>query len=239
MSTTSPWQIDGSIARLRLPRVSAQVDFIRPADGVHSIAMGDTKLSGQSWLGVELSGERPTIDEIDAYVRGSDLIVTYAETPSRPLRAQVYWRAIESVRRGTLAAIELVASVQTSLLDACPRLSAQSFVAAGEIVSLGEAALSTSHSDSLERVARGVLIRPSRTNYSYVEMIAGDAVDDEHLETSGSRVHIEHGLFADWLEKGVILRTRVRGVLVERDADLASANAELDEFLAATLPLTT
>jgi hypothetical protein len=239
MSTTSPWQFDGSIARLRLLRVSAKLDVVRPADGLSAIAIGEMTLSGHSWLGVELTGERPTISEVDAYVRGSDLIVTYAQTPNRPLRAQVYWRAIESAHQGTLAAIELVASVQTSLLDACPRLSVQSIVSAGEIVAFGEGEQSATGSDSLEQVGRGVLIRPSGANYSYAEIIAGSNVDDDHLEISSGRVRIEHGLFADRLEKGVILRTRVRGVLVARDGDLAAANVELDDFLATALPLTT
>jgi hypothetical protein len=239
MSSFSPWQIDGSMARLRLTQFSAQVDFIRPAAGLHSIVIAEKPQAGQSWLGVELAGETPTISEIDAYVRGSDLIVTYAETATRPLRAQLYWRAIESLPQGALASVELVASVQTSLLDACPRLSAQSFVAAGELVPLGESAETIAGSDSLERAARGLLIRPAGANYSCADIITGGTRDDDRVDSTGGRVHIVHDLFADRLEKGVILRTRIRSVLVARDADLSAANAELEDFLATALPLTT
>ncbi len=68
-------------------------------------------------LGVDLPAVDLTsaADELDCYVRGGDLVATYHETHTRKRRGQVYWRI---VNRGTAReqhAIELVASVQTSL----------------------------------------------------------------------------------------------------------------------------
>jgi hypothetical protein len=233
MNASALWKMDGTTARTRLPRFSGQVQCTHPQDGLHAIQCDGQALAAHAWLAIELPGERPTAAEVEAYVRGSDLIVTYAETATRPLRAQAYWRMIEPGSKGLLAAIELVASVQTNLLDACPRITARSLVAGGELLSIGEFPRK-----SEEVGGRGFLIRPAGATFSYAEMIAGGAGHDDRVETAASRIRLEHDLFADWLEKGVILRTRIRGVLLERAGDLAAATDQFNEFLATALPLT-
>jgi hypothetical protein len=56
---------------------------------------------------------------------------------------------------------------------------------------------------------------------------------------SGRTTQLRHELFSERLEKGVILRARVRGVVLERADDVRHAAAMFNEFLHAELPLTT
>ena len=50
---------------------------------------------------------------------------------------------------------------------------------------------------------------------------------------------LSHRLFAERLEKGVILRSRIRGLFVPRDHDTELAQSEYRRFAASEPPLTT
>ena len=57
----------------------------------------------------------------DCFVRGGDLVATYAQVHARPVRLQVYWRPIPTAHFvDSVAAIDVQVSVQTSLLEANP-----------------------------------------------------------------------------------------------------------------------
>ena len=59
----------------------------------------------------------------------SDLVATYHETHTRKRRGQVYWRIVKLATTPEQHAIELVASVQTSLLDSDPTVEIHSTLA--------------------------------------------------------------------------------------------------------------
>jgi hypothetical protein len=67
---------------------------------------------------------------LDAYCRGSDLIATYGPSDLFPFRYQAYWRHQRAIYPGALAAVELVVSIQTQLLDTQPRLTVSSLLPA-------------------------------------------------------------------------------------------------------------
>jgi hypothetical protein len=206
-------------------------------------------LEGTNLLGVDLRGATTLSPGIEHYARGGDLIATYDETPQRPLRAQVYWRAAGGERLGVIAAIELLASVQTSLLDTCPQLTTCSSLTASDMFRLldsrrGTFESATSHSGSRDGTPSCFVFRLASLPISYVEMVAPSAVQTTQLTTerhheSLLRVRLVHQLFAERLEKGVILRARVLGLMVERDDDLAVAARDYAAFVAAAPPLTT
>jgi hypothetical protein len=58
-------------------------------------------------------------------------------------------------------------------------------------------------------------------------------------DPAGSSLRLAHHLFAEHLEKGVILRTWVLGVVLDRAGDAAAALDAYRAFLATPLPLTT
>ncbi len=150
-----------------------------------------------------------------------------------------------------MAAIELVASVQTALLDSCPRLTLGSQLLATEAFQLTDAAGGTFTSlvppqNDPDPESTGApfcyLFRFSGRQYSYAEMIHPSDAHASHwdgwLHGTEYRLQLRHELFADRLEKGVILRARVLGVLLDRRDDKAATVRHWRSFLDESLPLT-
>jgi hypothetical protein len=253
MTSDERWHsIDGRL-QLRRPRFSADVDVRAPSLGLHNVRVDDQPFEDFALLGVELPS-RACSNDVDHFVRGDDVIATYPETAEWPLRAQIYWRsgAIEPV--GTIAAIELIASMQTSLLDACPRLNAQSRLPGCETLRLTDLGKGTftnvtlpadhvwPHAGQTEQ-ARCFLFRLTGTTLSYAEMVAPLGADQTQLDASRGKgangpARLVHQLFTERLEKGVILRARVLGLLMERDGDLERAARQYAAFLSQAPPLT-
>ena len=87
-----------------------------------------------------------------------------------------------------------------------------------------------------------LLFRLPDVDLSYVEMV--HPADFQHDELSpgrpgGGALRIAHRLFRTSLEKGVILRARVRGVFVNRRDDAEAAAECYAAFAAADPPLGT
>ena len=82
--------------------------------------------------------------------------------------------------------------------------------------------------------------RPNRVDLTYVEMIhpadfQHDAVGEDNPE--GRTLRITHHLFRTNLEKGVILRARVRGVFLSQQNDAKVVAQCYARFAAADPPL--
>jgi hypothetical protein len=167
------------------------------------------------------------------------------------MRTQIYWRAVENRAAGAVAAIELLVSVQTSLLDSCPKLQTHSTVVADSVFRVEsngadrytEVALD-GRTDGVERAsAAGYVFRLAGSELSYAEMAhpadARLARFESRPQGASWRIQIAHELFAERLEKGVILRGRALGLLLNRGDDLRAASAQFAAFLAAEPPLTT
>lgn len=233
------WQARQQAMRLELPRLTAIVDPLQPARGLHDIHIDGIPTSPARVLQVELPpAEQPGID---AFVRAGDLAITYAERPAPAMRTQVYWRAGSHAQQDAIAAIELLVSVQTSLLDSCPRLVARSELFVDEVLCLDDTGRGQSAIPANEPC--GYLFRPAGQEFSYAEMIHPADAHGTRLESQavdgGQRVELSHQLFAERLEKGVILRARVLGLWVDRAGDQDAAAKHFQAFLAAKLPLTT
>lgn len=249
------WHAENNAVRLDLARASLVASPLDPADGLSHWQIDKRLLSNFHPLRVELPAIKSShaAGDADFYVRGGDLIVTYAERPERALRAQIYYRAASHVARGAIAAIELVASVQTSLLDSCPRLAIRSDATASEAFQLSDiepatfvsVAPTADPAGSNDRSGRPdcYLFRLPSGKYSYAEMVSPAAAQQSELicepEGADFRIQLIHQLFAERLEKGVILRARVLGVLLDRDGDQAAAASHYASFLTEELPLTT
>ena len=265
------WQVEGQKARLLDAPVEAAIDLAHPERGL-SVNVPDAPKTGPrlSVLGFVLgdAGQRDRV-EIDAYVRQSDLIATFERAAPRPMRAQVYWRWLEpsefapDFAAAVLVAFDLIASVNTSLLDVDPVSSAGSSIepvaavlnlaqnkAAGlEAVQVGSAA-DRRDGAAVRQIARdsgtGCFIsRIADGSYSWVEMVhptdfrgSKATLGDSSSLPDYCAVRLVHELFEQRLEKGVILRARIRGALVKQDSDIDCAIAALGRFSAAEPPLT-
>ncbi len=250
------WQdVDDRTVRLQLERFAAIVDPNNPAGGLQEVTVDGQEIAGFHPLAPELppipAGEAARATE--RYTRGGDLVVTYNDRPAPQMRSQIYWRAAAHDRQGAIAAIGLVASVQTSLLDSCPLFATRSQLLAGEAFRLNDLEKGTFTSivppsneadpDGEPTTPHCYLFRLPGRQYSYAEMIhpadSQSSSWDGWLHGTEFRLQLRHELFAEHLEKGVILRARILGVLVDRRDDKAAIARHWAAFLAEDLPLTT
>jgi hypothetical protein len=179
----------------------------------------------------------------DWHVRGQDLVVSYGDDASRPLWVDLLWRATPGDgRQAIVAALDLIVSVRTPLLDSRPRMSVVSELLGDNVRRLigatSRAFTPISLVDSMRMSpAEGpscVLFQLPDTPLSYVEMIhPSDFVEDELLRLPAPRaLALRHGLFVGNLEKGVVLRCRLRGAFVPRENDEPIAAACYGQFVA-------
>jgi hypothetical protein len=233
---SAAWQLDGHVAKLAVADLEISVDVAAPSNGLSLRRKAASLIEAQQILCVEL-GNRDPLDaaSVDVFARGQDLVATYAERPPRHVRAQVYWRSIAadefapSLPQSVAIAFDLILSVNTSVLDEDPKSTVRSSVAsAAEIV-------------NVEGAPGCFMIRRGGAGLTYVEMVhPADYQESEAFidDSAPPRGQLAHRLFAERLEKGVILRARVRAGLVDRQSDEAAALAAYQRFAAAEPPLT-
>jgi hypothetical protein len=131
---------------------------------------------------------------IETYVRGSDLVTTHPATAERPTRVQVYWRRWHDLSESISAALELIVSVQTHLLDSDPTVVLETMALHGSHA--------RTHADYAELISdeRHLLVLPHPHDDTKFEMVQNSA--------DGFSI-LRHKLFQNRLEKGVILRGRL------------------------------
>jgi hypothetical protein len=183
----------------------------------------------------------------DQYIRGRDLVLSSETVSDDRLRCQFYWRLL-SWNDLPANGLELIVSVQTGLLDSNPASDVQSQLDADEVLKWRAnrwepVSWSTSPEDPPIGQAVGLLLfRLHGVPFSYLEMVH----PADHYRSGVSRIggsahqmrsHFE--LFPEHLEKGVIRRARLRGCLLPRDRDTATAEILHREFAASAPPLTT
>jgi len=219
------WQLDGSKARLETSRLTCELDLAWPGRGLTKLAgslvagsldpSNAFSAEGAAIMQLTLPGNATLLT--DAYVRGNDLVATYDESADLPCRTQVYWR-IEN--ESDFLGIQLIVSVQTSLLDSAPSLTVASQVAGS--VRLVE-----------EGVALMSLLDP---NVSYVEVTDGSNVESTIIQNNSQ---ITNKLFPGSLEKGVIRRARILGCFLSASSAEQTARTLHERFVRSAPPLTT
>ena len=255
----SVWRLENDTKRkrctawLQFGRLSAMVDLGRPQEGLSEIHLGSDTLAETRLLGIA-TDRLTAAEEVllpEAHVRGSQLVAAYEEAPNRPLRVDASWRVLRAnPTEEFLIGVELVVSVQTHLLDGCPELSAQSRLAAEETLHLRDVTsgeyqtlpLSPGRVSTVEPADGSpcLLFRLVGTDLSYAEMV--HPADFRRAELTGSgedgeTVHVRHRLFSESIEKGVLLRARVRGLFLPREDDMRVAATCYAAFAAAEPPL--
>ncbi len=260
VATTSacPWRLDRYHARLQSDRLCATIDLQRPEAGLGSLSLDGQPVGGQI-LGVELpssalqalpvGSSEDTGFQVDAYVRGHDLVTTYSANTSWPFRTQLYWRVLPAGAVSRIAAIELIVSVQTQLLDSQPRLRSISQLCGESIERLldaqaarmGPATGAMSPRDGTSCVR----LRAEGGAVAYAEMVHPLDFTESTLESrhtpSGALMKswwLRHQLLSEKLEKGVILRARVLGVFLNLPDDAIDVAGNYDEFARSEPPLT-
>lgn len=255
----SPWVQNNQAAALRLDGLKAALDFSWPDLGLNALHAGHESLPG-SLLKVQfapsatsLSGASslPTAPRASTefYLRGGDAVADYPATDPFPFRSLIYWRVLEGSEPPAVAALEAIVSTQTDLLDSHPRISVSTSLPALELWRLTNLEKAEFKQIALLKAepqqvhySQGpgcYLWRLSGERWSFAEMLPPSDFHSTDIVSDGAGMFtLSHRLFERSLEKGVILRARVRGVLLERGRDAVCAMEWYRDLLKSEPPLT-
>jgi hypothetical protein len=247
------WRLDQHIACLEAERLHARLNWQHPANGLIDVCLEKTKVAGAGLLGVKMAADFicPPGFMSEGYFRGADFIAAYEQAQFLPGRVDALWR-VPSPRPDDffLAAVDLIVSVRTYLLESRAEIAVESRLPETEMLRLVDAdtaefarlsgesakAMILSTQDGLGCV----VFRLPEGEISYAEMV--HPVDFQHDEleadlAAGRFWLLRHRLFSVPLEKGVLLRCRVRGAFFPRHDDLRATAACYRAFAAAQPPL--
>lgn len=234
--SAASWTLAGRQATCRMGRVAASLDLDDPADGLR-VGWSPADTEPDHLLGLDLGSRCPPNDH---WLRGPDITATYEPSDQRRLRATASWR--QHAGDVDVAAWQLIASAQTSLLDSDPAVAVVSSIATTESICLARGRAATAWTrlradESPFADASAVLVPRSNGCAVLVAAHPGDAPNLTVSRERG-RIRLVCRLFTQQLEKGVLLRSRVLAA-VGPSGDTAWADRLLAEFHAAPPPLTT
>jgi len=242
------WKLDGVDATLEVAGVVTRVDVAHPAQGYLSSASNGRFMQ---LLPAEMTGPR-TLKLADAYVRGTDLVALYEPLSPHQVQPQVYWRSRRDEARQAVG-VEMIVSMQTSLLDSNPETVVATGMPIGDVWSpSGEQAntlellehagfpLELAGDDGSQRPSL-VVYQPRDTPFSYLEMVhPADFVGTQVELNKWGETWTTTRLFSERLEKGVIRRARIAGWHLPRKSDVLGSAWDLyAQFAGEALPLTT
>jgi len=234
------------------------MDLAYPSRGLQAITWDGAALSDAALMQVTVARGDERAERIeDAYIRGNDLIVTYAEGSDREVRPQVCrrqvrWRVVHQPHAAPGIVLEVLVSVQTQYLDSDPRVQVTSVLPGREWMLLsGGAAASdyrpVSWPDASPQVVdvaaacQALLARLPALACSYGHILTPNDLVHARLSWDAARraTALETTYFAGRLEKGVLRRARSRAVLMPRTGDAELLAELLRETVATAPPLTT
>ncbi len=243
------WQLDGFQAHASLGGgIAGSIDLLEPASGLSLRTAHGQCVTAFALELPAVTAERAD-SMLDAWARGADLVATYAERLPLHTRGQVYFRAhrCDSASAST-PILELIASAQTSLLDSEPGVIVRSRVPAREALLLSDLAsgnvsridLPPSGEPVLQTTGIACFLFPlAQEDITYVEMIhPADFSGCSLRRLKTGEIELATPLFRGRLEKGVILRSRLRALFLNKAGDTAIASKCFSEFAASDPPLT-
>ena len=248
------WRLERRRARLESAWLAGRVDSTRPDRGLFDVVPAPGSLDEAQLLGLAMPSLDPhqAAAPVEFLARGAELLVAYEASEGWPVRVDAAWRVVTpSAGDEVRVAIELLLSVRTDAPDSRPKMAVHSVLAADQVLRAVDpdcgrfdpwtpqsgSSSGTSSSDSFACI----VFRLPQGGFSYAQMVhRGDRRQDELMVTDDtSSVSVRHWLFDGSLEKGVILRARVRGLFLPRDRDLQLAQKCFADFASAEPPLGT
>lgn len=242
------WQLDGTTAQLQTPQLRATIDLLNPQAGLGRLVVRDESISGFV-LGIAPGTTAAlTKQELsETFVRGDDLVVTYAATDERPFSLQIYWRA--TINEQGILLLDTILSLETDLLESFPGLTAITQLPATAAWSLPDdesddestaEKIAVNAQQSIDLNDAPLLLQSPQLDWSYAESPHPDDRGESRLTCSAEKTFtIERQLGGRFLEKGVIRRLRIRGVFLPKADDFELASQCLAGLETEAPPLTT
>lgn len=256
------WSYRFPVGELRGTELTGKVDVTQPHLGLRQLSLGAGSVGGHllqvsrrteaDARSSAANGDESWPAKVsDSYVRGRDLVVTYEPTAAWPYAPQIYWRAGRQEQvPGVLASVALLVSVQTELLDSCPRIDVASRIEAEEVAHV----TATDRDDPPAQPVAGdgpQTLPPPSGPSCLLYRLPGGHVSCAEISPACDfrRVVVQHEksgswsarweFFSDFLEKGVIRRARMEFVFLPREHDARLAAAHCRALETRPLPLTT
>jgi hypothetical protein len=248
------WSLEQSIAAWSSRRWQARVDMAHPAHGMHGAAFSGEALVGAHFLQFAVCSRTAAAPQgvKDAYVRGCDLIVMYADTPQSPVTPQICWRVLDQPHESDGIVMEAIVSLQTPRLDSEPRMQLATTVPTcqwyrlegGSTERRFQPLAGEAHADQhldIGPCGAALLARVPAWSCSYGHIVPGADLRDAHLSWDAGRCASTLSLlhFGERLEKGVLRRVRSRALVAPRTSDEWLAEKILASSTTASPPLTT
>lgn len=238
------WKLTGEVAELEAGEFAAKLDTPHPIRGLtNARPILNSAVDGRLFQ-LAINGVADQM-RTDAHVRLGDLTVNYGRVEDCPFAVQILWRYCPPNKNecDTAGGIDVCVSAQTSLLSAQPEIKSQSDVSCSEAYQLQDTGFEPFEANTVRLSAhRGkgcFLFRGAKARFSYVEMV--HPLDFGHSEFAWRRDRtlgaLTHLLLNRWMEKGVIVRSRMRGLFVDRRDDMVMAASAYQNFCEAELPL--
>jgi len=245
MSTTTtpcatPWALSNSAAQVCTSTFSGTLDLSRPSQGLRlQSAQLSTGIGQIFQLSFGVAKQPEVAQTAEAFIRGNDLVAIYEPTVACPFRRQIYWRVLEPA--AGFAGLELIVSVQTESLDSNPAAWVHSDLQIGKAQRLKDATSAIWEPMTLPahwNTAPGCLGGTIGDKAGYLEMVHPLDFHVGQVVAAGSGCRTEYQLFTKHLEKGVLLRSRLR--VFVGPADLIGQGTRLyQQFAESEPPLTT
>jgi hypothetical protein len=244
----SGWQLASFHAQWRSDALTLAFDCAQPERGLTLTHVSLPTACEPQLFGLILPPRQESQDpsRLPLIACGSLLSATYDAAESFPVQTSVAWRVGAPSPQSSLTIVDAVFSIATERLNAQPRFSVRSVVPAVEVLTATEpldTACWKSWMPSQEDPPHAtesplVLFRLPGETFSYLEI--ADPMDSRWCRLTGhgrAGVGLDRALFAATLEKGVILRSRLRGILLEQAEDLRCARAAYADFIRSEPPL--
>jgi hypothetical protein len=230
--TRSVWTLNGTTAQFDDGTLRGRIDLLAPLRGLRVLTYRGVAVESGSVLGVDLG--KVAADDLslpETYARVDDLVATYRQSESRPYRLQAYWRRV-AIGDGQVTGLELQVSINTSLLDTHPSVEVTTQISGADTPAGESRAAATG--------GRPYATLRSPGGWTYFEAVhpADKRIvcDASTMENAGEQRHV---LFGEFLEKGVIVRARIRAAFFPANTTDAELDSAYDDFVNEPLPLTT
>jgi hypothetical protein len=247
------WKFQNPVATLENGRLSGQIDISQPNSGLHRLGLDRQTLTGRI-CGVERDDPSRaatatwSAKPFDAYLRGADLVASYQAADDWPFSPQVYWSTDTlAEHERVLGSLSLQVSISTHLLDTHPRICAVTQLVAEELRHLpanldgGGTIIVRDEQDFTSRPecdAHCLVWRLPGGRLSYIEIVpASDFYVLKFRHHDDGTCEARWELIAEFLEKGVIRRTRLQAAFLPRQHDLEIAAECCKACAAIPLPL--